>query len=282
MTSEDPSPTNQPEQQHGADADAERVVADVAALGSSEALRRAPRMPVPVPSTAPSMTLASNGRRPVERRLPGAAHERGDASGRSTSRWPGTGLDGLEAAPVVDEVAEDDADEGDDRGERERASHLTSSARRRRAALAAAPTTGSSQCVEVLVVGEGQVEDAADAAPMASTTSGSHISHGDSCGFTPWPWSACASPCVDGLVAMCTDGLVAMCADGLGTGLVPAGLAEEHHDHLAGHVVGGEEGGDEADEPEDRRSCRRRRAGSRPSTRSRRTAARRRWPASRR
>ena len=35
------------------------------------------------------------------------------------------------------------------------------------------------------------------------------------------------------------------------TGIVPARLAEEHQDDLAGHVVGGEQGGDQADDPQD-------------------------------
>ena len=59
-------------------------------------------------------------------------------------------------------------------------------------------------------------------------------------------------------------------------------LAEEDHEDLAAHVEGGEQRGDQADGPQRPGSCRRRTAGSRPSTRSRRTAARRRWPASRR
>ena len=62
----------------------------------------------------------------------------------------------------------------------------------------------------------------------ASTTSGNSMIGGDSWGLKS-PWSPCSAAAV-----------------------LPAGLAEEHHHHLAGHVVGGEQRGHQADDVERR------------------------------
>ena len=80
-----PCVRKQAEEQNDADADAERVVADVAGLDLAQPRppRRARARPTPL--TAPSMTRASNSPAASKTCVAGTAHEGGDRARRSTS-----------------------------------------------------------------------------------------------------------------------------------------------------------------------------------------------------
>ena len=234
-----------------------------------------------VPLTAPSITLRSTSGHGVGRGPTGPADEGGVAPRRRTRRAPARRARRPSGgAPLVHEVAEHDADG--------RAPAMATTANAHLVAVDSvvwarllARTTGSSHCSRNWVLWlKGRLRSPPSDGQAGQHHQRDHISDGDSWGCSvvvlavgvghgrpsarrPRRSSACS-------------------ASARRVGVLPAGLAEEHHDHLAGHVVGGEQRGDQARRPTAPGSCPRRRAGSRPSTRSRRTAARRRWPASRR